>query len=181
MREHALHIFEQYNPYGIPLKNHCERLRHFTLELAKNEGIEADRDLVFAGAYLHDIGLLIPNDDCENYLYRGAAFAKPLIKEWGLNSTQEKQMTDMLLYNHSFKSIKGISPIGEMMRQAVQVEHSLGRWTHGLNKSFIQKVFTEVPRKGLNHVLTSFTKTSLKRDGVKEIYRLFFPKVNKAT
>ena len=175
IKEQALQILQEHSPYGVPLENHCIRLAEFTLGLAKLRGIDANPDLVYAGAYLHDIGLLVPNDDSKNYLYRGAAFVTPYLEEWGLGQKEKRQMNDMLLYNHSFRTVSGISPLGKAMRCAVQVEHSFGKWSHGLDRGVRKEIFKQFPRNGLNSVLFDFFKISLKRDGTTELLRLFFP------
>lgn len=175
IKDKALEIFEAHNPYGEALKNHCMRLAAFATALAAHEGFDVDEDLVYAGAYLHDIGLLVPKDNSKNYLHRGVAFAAPLFEVWGLDKDQQRQMRDMLLYNHSFRSVSGITPAGDVIRRGVQVEHSLGKWSHGLNKKIRNDVFAEYPRHGLNSVLADFVKMSVRRDGVGELFHLFFP------
>ncbi|MBN2529552.1 MAG: HD domain-containing protein [Deltaproteobacteria bacterium] len=174
--EKAFEIFSTYNSYGIALENHCIRLCKFALALAAKEYQEVDEDLLVAGANLHDIGLLVPNDDSPNYLYRGLAFALPLMDQWKLTDFEKRQMRHMLLYNHSLRLPFDITPAGDLLRRAVQVEHSLGKWSHGLDHQTIKNIFASWPRHGLNSVLVHFTRISLRRDGVSEIYRLFFPK-----
>ena len=178
-REKALTVLSAHNTYGEPLENHCVRLAKFALALAEKEAVDVDEDLIYAGAYLHDIGLLVADDDSKNYLIRGDAFVTPLMNEWALDDFQKQQMHDMLLYNHSVAAPKPITAAGDTIRRAVQVEHSLGRWSHGLDKRLIKRIFTDYPRRGLNAVLMDFTKTSIQRDGVRELYHLFFPTKNK--
>jgi hypothetical protein len=180
IKEKAFDILCEYNPYGRALENHCIRLGEFAIALAARESLDIDYELIYAGAYLHDIGLLVASDDSPNYLYRGMTFIDPYLDEWGLDAFQKQQMRDMLLYNHSFRTVTGITPMGEVMRRAVQVEHSLGKWSHGLERGVIKKIFNAYPRQGLNAVLMDFTRISVKRDGLGEIYRLFFPATSEA-
>ncbi len=180
IKEKAFDILCEYNPYGGALENHCIRLGEFAIALAARESLDLDYDLIYAGAYLHDIGLLVADDDSPNYLYRGVAFTAPLLDAWGLDAFQKQQMRDMLLYNHSFRTVTGITPMGEVLRRAVQVEHSLGKWSHGLERGVIKNIFRTYPRRGLNAILADFARISFKRDGVGEIYRLFFPATSEA-
>lgn len=175
VREKALEVLNTHNAYGVALENHCIRLALFATALAKYKELDVDEDLLYAGAYLHDIGLLVPNDDTPNYLYRGAAFIAPFLTQWKLTKSQMRQMNDMLLYNHAFRTVPGITPIAELLRQAVWVEHTLGKWSHGLSRQTCTEMFVRYPRNGLNAVLADFTRISLKRDGAFEVFRLFFP------
>ena len=68
-----------------------------------------------------------------------------------------------------------MSPAGELVRLAVRVEHSLGRITHGLDRSEIRVVFATYPRRGFNRVLAAFTKTVVFEDGALELLHIFFP------
>jgi hypothetical protein len=133
-------------------------------------------DLIVAAAYLHDIGLCVENPSERNYLKRGLLFVYPYLEKWHLKNGERKIVEDIMLYSHSLKSVPGISPEGELVRQAVRIEHSLGRLTHGLDGEFCRSVFSTYPRKGFNRVLLSFFKTAVVEDGAVELRHIFFPK-----
>ena len=161
-RNKALTILRENSQYGIALENHCLRLGEFTLALAEHNGLACDEDLVFAGAYLHDIGLLVHDPSEKSYLRRGVQFVRTQTADWQLADSDRKILDEILLHNHSIKSPAGISPAAEMVRQAVQVEHSFGKLRHGLSKSAVHEVFHRYPRYNLNEVLVAFFKTVLK-------------------
>ena len=179
IRDRALELLRAVSPYGEALENHCLRIAEFSLAIAAHDGVDCDPDLLYAGAYLHDIGLLVPNDDSYNYLYRGLAYVRPHMAAWGLDGERQGALADMLLYNHALRSVKPISPMGDLMRLGVHVEHSFGRWSHGVPRAKRKAVFSQYPRGDFNRVLYDFFKITLKRDGLLEIFRLFFPKARR--
>ncbi len=176
LREKALNLLRQKSRHGEPLENHCLRLAEFSLALGKTNGVEMDEDLVFAACYLHDIGLCVKDPSQKNYLKRGLAFVRAQVDDWELDAHQTKVLEDVMLFSHSLSPQPGISREGDLVRQAVSVEHSLGRLTHGLDPSVCQAVFDQYPRRGFNRVLLDFFKIAIVEDGPKELYRIFFPK-----
>ena len=176
IKENARRLLDEVNAYGRALENHCLRIAEFAIALADHQGVDCDPDLIYAGAYLHDIGLLVPDDRSANYLYRGLAFVESHMTAWELDTDQRQQLSDMLLYNHAIGKVKQISPAGDLMRLGVQVEHSLGRCSHGLSKSVRLDIFNRYPRLDFNRVLVDFFKITWQRDGAIEMFRLFYPK-----
>jgi hypothetical protein len=172
----ARDLLRQVSVYGSPLENHCRRLAEFAMALGKKRGIPMPADLIVAAAYLHDIGLCVEDPGERNYLKRGFLFVEPALETWRLNHREKKIVEDIMLYSHSLKPVPDISPEGELVRLAVKIEHSLGRFTQGLNGGFCRAVFARYPRKGFNLVLLSFLKTTVVDDGAVELGRIFFPK-----
>jgi hypothetical protein len=175
LNDEALEILRANSPYGIALENHCRRLAEFALALGEQRQVPLDEDLIRAGCFLHDIGLCVKNPRTANYLERGFEFVEPQIEEWALDEDQRRVFSDVMLFNHSIKEVPGISEPAEMVRLAVQVEHSLGRMTHGLDAAFCRGVFDNFPRHDFNRVLLSFFKTVMMEDGPLELFRIFLP------
>ena len=173
----ARDILRRVSVYGLPLENHCQRISEFALALGQQRGIAMPPDLIVAAAYLHDIGLCVEHPTEKNYLKRGLLFIYPYLEKWHLSGSERKIVEDVMLYSHSLKPVPGISPEGELVRLAVRIEHSLGRFTHGLDRGFCREVFTKYPRKGFSRVLLSFFKTTVVDDGGMELGSIFFPKI----
>ncbi len=169
--------FERLNRYsGDGLPNHCRRMGALTLALAAAQDTPVDEELVWAGAWLHDIGLLVSGDTSqETYLQRGLRHCAPLMDRWGVHGEARKTLTDMLLYNHSLRPVTGIAPAAELMRQAVRVEHSNGLLRAGLSRAVIQRVFMDHPRDNFTHVLADFTRITVLGDGAGTLPAIFFP------
>ncbi|MFO8073032.1 MAG: HD domain-containing protein [Polyangia bacterium] len=174
-REKALEILREHNPYGEPLENHCLRVAELTLALGEHRGVAVDEDLVFAIAYLHDLGLCVESRSPASYLVRGLEVARPHAESWGLDEGQLQTFEDGMLYNHSLAGVDGISPTGDLIRRAVQVEHSLGAISHGLPRREVEQVLARHPRRGFERVLLAFAKKAVLEDGPAEVLRIFFP------
>jgi putative nucleotidyltransferase with HDIG domain len=175
LRDAALAILRTESPYGVALENHCLRLAELSLALAEQRAIALDEDLIRAGCLLHDIGLCVKNPRQRNYLERGLAFVEPRMDEWGLAEEPRAILRDVMLYNHSLRSVPGISPAADAVRLAVQVEHSLGRISHGLPPAVCRAVFARYPRHDFNRVLLEFFKIVVREDGPSELLRIFLP------
>lgn len=170
-------MFDLYNRYpGNALLNHNLRISYFALEIACKRGIEVDEDLLRAGCHLHDIGLLIPEREEPSYLRRSWNFFSPYGKTWGLNNEQMKSMREMLLYNHSLRPLPCTSSPGELVRLAVEVEHSQGLLRHGLSPSYCRNVFKQIPRLNLNRILLDFARITIIEDGPCQLFRIFLPR-----
>ncbi len=174
--EQARQLYLEHKPYrGDALDRHCQRLAAFTLAVAERNGIVLDPDFVAATAWLHDIGLLVKLQGTHNYLDRGLRFVEPLVDSWGLEDRQRRVFEEMMLYNHSMRPVAGVCEEAEMMRRAVQVEHSLGVVTHGLDRARVRQVFGEHPRRGLTPVLADFGRITVLHDGPGQLWHIFRP------
>jgi len=175
LAERALDILRDLSPYGRALENHCLRIFDFSMELALINNVRMEEDLIMAGCYLHDIGLLVKDEQEKNYLRRGRAFVQPLKEKWELDDEQARVLDDVMLYNHSLAAVPGISMPGDMVRRAVHVEHSFGRMSRGLERDVIRGVFDKYPRLDFNRVLRGFFRTVLLDDGPVQVFRIFLP------
>lgn len=174
--EPARQLYLEHRPYrGDALDRHCERLAAFTLLMGAKEGVALDPDLVSATAWLHDIGLLVRLPGTHNYLDRGLRFVEPLVDGWGLSSAERRAFEQMMLYNHSLRPVPGLGDQAEMMRRAVQVEHSLGTLRHGLAAADVRAVFDRHPRRGLTPVLLDFARVTVLHDGPAQLWHIFAP------
>ncbi|MDJ0763213.1 MAG: HD domain-containing protein [Myxococcota bacterium] len=175
LRDRALNLLRAHSPYGVPLENHCLRLGAFARAISEKGGVPFDEDLMYAACFLHDIGLCVKDPSEKNYLKRGLKFARSHIWNWDLSDAQRRVFEDVMLYSHALRTIPGITPGGELVRLAVRVEHSLGTYSHGLDKDSIRQVFDAYPRRGFNRVLLAFARTAVLEDGPTELVRVFFP------
>jgi hypothetical protein len=174
--EQARQLYLEHRPYrGDALDRHCQRLAALTLLQGERHGVALDRDFVEATAWLHDIGLLVRLPGTRNYLDRGLRFVEPLVERWGLSAQQRGVFEQMMLYNHSARSVPGLCDEAEMMRRAVWVEHSLGALRHGLDRATIRRVFERYPRRGLTPVLLDFGRVTVLHDGPRQLWHIFAP------
>lgn len=176
--QQARELYLEHKPYqGDALDRHCQRLAAFTLLQAELHGVELDPDFVAATTWLHDIGLLVKLEGTRNYLDRGLRFVEPLVDSWGLPDHQRRVFEEMMLYNHAARPVQGVCEEAELMRRAVQVEHSFGVVTHGLDRARVREVFGRHPRRGLTPVLLDFGRITVLHDGPGQLWHIFRPKL----
>jgi len=174
--QQAQQLYLEHKPYrGDALDRHCQRLAAFTKLQAELNGVPLDADFVDATAWLHDIGLLVKVPGTHNYLDRGLRFVEPLLESWDLPDRDRGIFEQMMLYNHSARPVAGLCDEAEMMRRAVQVEHSFGVFTHGLVRAHVREVFRRYPRRGLTPVLLDFGRITVMHDGPGQLWHIFRP------
>lgn len=175
-QERAERLYRDTTPYrGEALDNHCIRLAELTLALGRQNAVPLDEDLVRAVAWVHDIGLMVKQQGEPCYPRRGLAFIAPLVDGWDLPARQRQIVDEMMLYNHSLRPLDGLSPQAEMLRRAVQVEHTMGLVRHGLDSDTTKRVFARWPRRGLTRILADFARITLLQDGPGQLLPLFLP------
>lgn len=77
-----------HQSWGYP---HAERNYHSTLKLAELEGIEVDKDVLFAAALLHDLGGLPPYEqEGVDHGVRSAEIGIPLLLSFGFPKNKNK-------------------------------------------------------------------------------------------
>lgn len=176
LRDDAQALFEAHDPYlDGSLRNHCLRLEAFTLALAERHGVRVDEDLVFAGCMLHDVGLLVKDPAERDYIARGARYVRARSEGWGLTSVRARDLDEIMRYNHSLVRVPGVGMAAELVRRAVQVEHSRGRLLHGLDRESYRATTDRLPWLRFGSVLLDFARTTLLDDGVRTLLPIFFP------
>jgi hypothetical protein len=175
--DRAREMFEGASPYeGVALEYHNRRLMEFALAIARQERVDVDEDLMRTGCWLHDYGLFVQKDGEPSYLKRSWRAVEPVAREWGMGERALAEIKDMLLYNHGMRRVKGIRPMGDLVRRAVHVEHSLGGFSEGLRHGTVHRVFEKYPRSGLTTVLVDFARITIVQDGTLQLWPMFFPR-----
>jgi hypothetical protein len=170
-------LFEAHNPHpGRALAHHNLRIAAFARQLGAARRLELDVDLLQAACWLHDVGLLIPDRAEPLYLQRSWAFVEPHARAWGLSAGDRERLRQVLVYNHSLRPIGCLDPMAELVRRAVQVEHSRGWLDHGLGRGFCRQVFSDLPRLDLTRILVDFARITLFEDGVRQLPGIFWPR-----
>ena len=176
LRAEAETLFARHSPYeGPALENHNLRILAFTLALGRTNDVSLDEDLVAAGSYLHDLGLLVSDPTEPSYLRRSWRFVEGHARSWGVDPDGLRVLEQILLYNHSLRSLPGLEPAAELVRRAVQIEHSRGLRRHGLPRASIREVFARHPRLDLTRILLDFARITFIEDGTRQLLPMFLP------
>lgn len=93
----------KHSAWGIA---HSERNYHASITLAEQEGIQIDKDVIFAAALLHDIGAIEPfkQKDIEHSI-RSVEIAEPLLDSYGF-PTQKWPKVKAAILGHMYYATK---------------------------------------------------------------------------
>ena len=97
---------------------HSERDYQITVDLASREKKHIDKDVIFAAAFLHDVGGLPPYDEKGvDHAVRSVQVVEPLLKEWGFPSSKIDLVKETIL-KHVYYGKAGLSLEAILFRDA---------------------------------------------------------------
>lgn len=168
-------VFARTSPYpGVGFENHCRRLFRFATMLMEQQGLAFDRDLAYAIAMWHDLGIVSEKDEGENYLQRSRALFWRESEGLALPEVDPKVVDECLLYNHRLLAPPELSAPAECFRRAVITEHTHGWARWGLDRAPVRAVYDELPRDNFTQVLVDFTWRTIKREPLTIVHGIFF-------
>lgn len=171
---HAEEVFERTSPYdGEGFRNHCRRLFLFTELLLKKEGTPLQRDVAYAVALCHDLGIVSRVDTGRTYLERSRSLFEREMQGYDLGAPQ-RVLDECLVFNHRLLPVPNLSPQADAFRRAVQIEHTRGLLRFGLDKDAVDAVFAAHPRGNFDRVLLDFTWRTLRREPWTIVHGIFF-------
>ena len=172
---HAEAVFEATSPYdGDGFRNHCRRLFLFTEMLLKKDRAELPRDVAYAVALCHDLGIVSQKDSGATYLERSRSLFEREMTGYDLRGVPQVLLDECLVYNHRLLPVPNLSPQADAFRRAVQIEHSRGLLRFGLDRGPVAAVFAAHPRANFDRVLLDFTWRTLRREPLTLVNGIFF-------
>ena len=171
---HADEVFERVSPYdGDGFRNHCRRLFHLTELLMIKNRAQMDRDVAYAIAMCHDLGIVSRDDTGPTYLARSRALFERETAGYDLRVADDV-VDECMLYNHRLLPVPNLSPQADAFRRAVQIEHTHGIIRFGLDAAPVRAVFERYPRGNFDRVLLDFTWRTLRREPGTIVNGIFF-------
>lgn len=150
-------VFEATSPYeGDGFRNHCKRLFQLTSLLLDAEHVELDRNVAYAIAMTHDLGIVSERDAGETFLARSLALFERETAGQDLGGTALDVVRECMLYNHRLMPVPNLGPAAEAFRRAVWIEHSRGHRRYGLERAPVRAIFERYPRGNFDRVLLDF-------------------------
>jgi hypothetical protein len=175
LARHAEAVFERVSPYdGVGFRNHCRRLFRFSEMLMRQADAAMDRDVAYAVAMCHDLGIVSRDDTGPTYLARSRALFERETAGQDLAGTPARIIDECMIYNHRILAVPNLSPQADAFRRAVQIEHSRGLLRFGLDADAVKQVFIGHPRGNFDRVLLDFTWRTLRREPLTLIHGIFF-------
>ncbi len=171
---HAEEAFERTSPYdGFGFRNHCRRLFLLTELLLKKEGAPLARDVAYAIAMCHDLGIVSRVDTGRTYLERSRSLFEREMQGYDLGAPKHV-LDECLVYNHRLLSVPNLSPQADAFRRAVQIEHTRGLLRFGLDRHAVAAIFAAHPRGNLDRVLLDFAWRTLRHEPWTIVDGIFF-------
>lgn len=171
---HAEEVFEATSPYdGDGFRNHCRRLFLFTEMLLAQDGTPLPRELAYAIAMCHDLGIVSRADTGRTYLERSRSLFEREMAGRRLDAPQDV-IDECLVYNHRVLPVPGLSRQADAFRRAVQIEHTRGLLRFGLPRERVQAVFAAYPRDNFDRVLLDFTWRTMRNEPWTLVKGIFF-------
>lgn len=175
LASHADEVFERVSPYdGDGFRNHCRRLFHLTELLMARTHADMDRDVAYAIAMCHDLGIVSRDDTGPTYLARSRALFERETAGFDLRGAKQEIIDECMLYNHRLMKVPNLSGQADAFRRAVQIEHSRGLLRFGLERDAVAAVFDRYPRGNFDRVLVDFTWRTLRREPWTIVNGIFF-------
>lgn len=167
-------IFECTSPYrGAGLRNHCWRLYELVQLLLGTSPRTLDDAELYLAAMVHDLGLVTERDAGASYLTRSVAL---LEREAGhlFGGAKRRALEQCLLYNHRLRRPAALCHEAEAFRRAVQIEHSAGLISYGLDRAQLAAVMARHPRADFGRVLIDFAWRVLRHEPHTVVRGIFF-------
>lgn len=175
LARHADAVFERVSPYdGVGFRNHCRRLFRFSEMLMRQADAAMDRDVAYAVAMCHDLGIVSRDDTGPTYLARSRALFERETAGHDLAGTPAQIIDECMIYNHRLLAVPNLSAPADAFRRAVQIEHSHGLLRFGLDPVAVKQVFARYPRGNFDRVLLDFTWRTLTREPLTLVHGIFF-------
>lgn len=180
LQELGASLFARHNVYrGEAFANHCRRLAAFAGLLLAQKGMRSEPGALELVSYVHDLGLLRPEIPGPSYMHRSLAVLREGCAEhfderggaWGWSA---RELEELMLLNHRVLAPTGATPVAELFRRAVWVEHTRGLNRYGLSHGEVQAVFRRFPRLDLDRVLLDFGKRTLRKEPLSLVRGVFF-------
>jgi hypothetical protein len=135
---------------SVSLLNHSYRTYVFGRALGELEGIDVDIELLFAGALLHDTGLVDPTGDAD-FTLTSSRVARDVAEEVGLSTTATDTMMTAITMHHSPGVSVDAGPVAYLLAAGAGLDVA-GVRSWELPTSTLAEAVREHPRAGFKDV-----------------------------
>lgn len=136
----------------VPLLNHSYRTWVFGRAVGELEGIDVDAELLFAGALLHDTGLVNPTGTAD-FTLASAWLARKVAEQVGLSTVAADTLMTAITMHYSPGVTVDAGPVAYLLAAGAAVD-VVGLRSWELPPATITEVVRQHPRVGLKTVFT---------------------------
>jgi HD domain len=144
------------------LCHHCIRSFLFGNLLGQRDGLQYDRELLYLGAVMHDLGLTERFDGEQRFEVDGADAARAFVLEHGLSDEKAEVVWEAIAFHTSIG-------IASCKQPEIALVH-LGAFADGLGMRIsdiasetVEQVIEAYPRLGFNRAITELLAAQVKR------------------
>jgi hypothetical protein len=136
----------------VPLLNHSYRTYVFGRALGELNGIEVDTELLFAGALLHDTGLVNPRGTAD-FTVTSARLARDVAEQVGLSTAATDTLMTAITLHHSPGVTIDAGPVAYLLSAGAAVD-VVGLRSWELPPATLAAAVREHPRAGFKEAFT---------------------------
>jgi hypothetical protein len=156
------------------MERHCVRVFLLADRMAADRGIEVDRELLLCAAFIHDLGIYPSISSGDVYLADSRKLAEEVLDPYGWEADRLARCLDAIEQHHARRSRWDWGAEVELVRRADLVEVTAGQLHFGLERSWLRRLFSEIPRNRFY----SFIAAALLREALthpRNLPRIFNP------
>lgn len=144
------------------LCNHCMRTFLFGDLLGQRDGLKCDRELLYLGAVMHDLGLTDRFDGEQRFEVDGADAARAFVLEHGLSEEKAEVVWDAIALHTSGGIADRKQPEIALVHLGVSAD-VLGMGVSDMTPETVEQVMEAYPRLGFNRAITELLVSQVKR------------------
>jgi hypothetical protein len=134
------------------LLNHSYRTFRFASALGEREGLEVDREVLFAAALLHDTGLVLAGGK-DDFTLTSARVARDVAEQVGLSTAATEALQTAITMHHSPRVPLAAGPVAYLLSAGAGVDVAGSRcWD--LPPSILAEAARDYPRKDFKAYFT---------------------------
>jgi HD domain len=144
------------------LCNHCLRTFLFGDFLGKRDGLKCDRELLYLGAVMHDLGLTARFAGEQRFEVDGADAAKAFVLEHGLSDEKAEIVWDAIALHTSLGIAEHKQPEIALVCLGASAD-ALGIRIAEISPEIVEQVLEAYPRLGFNAAVTELLISQVNR------------------
>jgi HD domain len=144
------------------LCHHCIRTFLFGNLLGQRDGLKYDRELLYLGAVMHDIGLTERFDGEQRFEVDGADAARAFVLEHGLSDEKAEVVWDAIAFHTSIGIASRKQPEIALVHLGAFAD-GLGMRISDISSEIVEQVIDAYPRLGFNRAITELLAFQVKR------------------
>jgi hypothetical protein len=156
----ATQLVKEVSPTS--LCNHCIRTFLFGDLLGIRDGLKCDRELLYLGAIMHDLGLTERFDSEQRFEVNGADAAQAFVLEHGLSDEKAEIVWDAIALHTSIGIAVRKQPEIALVHLGASAD-LIGMRISDITPETVEQIVDAYPRLGFNQQITQLMVSQVKR------------------